>query len=131
MKTVGYSSGTGYLCQRDTLGRIRGIMGEQRQMSGLGLDLTSLIPGSDVAGGIIGAVFGTAGQLWLANKAATEATKQANVDASNALRAAGLQAQAQAAQVTVESQSTRNIMIGVGAVAALGLGAYLIYRWGK
>lgn len=153
MKTVGYSSGTGYLCQRDTLGRMRGIFGERRGMYGLGdsaagkqVDLPDMAtavgsgaasgasvgilggPIGSAIGAALGAAIGAGSQIWAANAAAESANKQALLQQAQALRAAGLAAQSQTQTQVAQSTTARNIAITAGAVAVLGIGAYIVYR---
>jgi hypothetical protein len=134
VKLVGFSSGTGYLCQRDTLGRMRGLMGERR--SGMGaFSWSSLIPGEEAAGTILGAVIGGGSALYAANQQAKAAYEKANVDAATALRQQGTLAQQQAfqaqqTQVAAESFTKTAVTSAaiIGGLALAGFVAYMVLR---
>jgi hypothetical protein len=126
VRTVGYSSGTGYLCQRDTLGRMRGLLGESRKASGMGFVIDPQI--LSIAGGVAGSILGVGTQIWAANVAAEKAKVQSQLESSQALRNAGLAAQQQAYQSTQTDTTVKTAAITAGAVAAVGLAVFLIWR---
>ena len=130
MRIVGFSSGTGYLCQRDTLGRMRGLLGEQR---GLGeWKVEDMIPGADAVGSILGTLIGGGAGILAAQKQAEAARQQANFAAAKALRDAGSLAQQQAfaaSQKKVEMQAlTKTVVISAVAIGGLALAGLIVYR---
>jgi hypothetical protein len=158
MRLVGFSSGTGYLCQRDTLGRMRGFLGERRSgMGGWFSDLPKQIsaatggaasgaatgasagimagPIGSAAGSILGTLFGAGTSIWVANKQAEASSKQANYEAAKALRDAGALAQQQAfaaSQKKVEMQAlTKTVVISAVAIGGLALAGLIVYRMAK
>ena len=151
MRIVGFSSGTGYLCQRDTLGRMRGLLGERR--SGMGSVASTAVGGAasgaatgasagimagpigSAVGSILGTLFGAGTSIWAANRQAEASSQQANYEAAKALRDAGALAQQQAfaaSQKKVEMQAlTKTVVISAVAIGGLALAGLIAYRMTK
>lgn len=158
MRLVGFSSGTGYLCQRDTLGRMRGLLGERRSgMDGWFSDLPKQVsaatggaasgaatggaagilagPIGSAAGSILGTLFGAGTSIWAANKQAEASRQQANYESAKALRDAGSLAQQQAfaaSQKKVEMQAlTKTVVVSAVVLGGLALAGLIAYRMTK